>query len=64
MCRSYHLILLRHNLQKAGLSLRGTVAGEALDSWKSKVSRVLAKSKEGVEVLYMARIRPLIYLRV
>ncbi|CAB3222310.1 unnamed protein product [Arctia plantaginis] len=37
VCRSYHLILLRRNLKKAVLSLHGTAAREAINSWKSKV---------------------------
>ncbi|XP_053605309.1 uncharacterized protein LOC128672286 [Plodia interpunctella] len=37
MCRSHHLVVLRHNLNNVGEREKGTALGAVLDVWKSKM---------------------------
>uniref|UniRef100_A0A2A4JSP3 Uncharacterized protein n=1 Tax=Heliothis virescens TaxID=7102 RepID=A0A2A4JSP3_HELVI len=41
VCRGYHLVVLRHNIQNVGQKHKSSVLGEVLDSWKEKVSAAL-----------------------
>ncbi|KAG6444995.1 hypothetical protein O3G_MSEX003701 [Manduca sexta] len=41
VCRTHHLVLLRHKLKDIGMQQKGTALGEILTAWKTKVTSTI-----------------------